>query len=68
MNKLDWIKTDITFCYNVCDNMKCYRNVKHLDGYEGYFSMSMLKDTDLCPSYDEDGCECERQETKSEAN
>ena len=33
--------------------MKCYRNVKHLDGREGYFSMALLKDTECCPSYDE---------------
>jgi len=51
---MNWIEKDITWCYNVCDNMKCYRNVKHLDGTEGFFSMAMLKGTDLCPSLEED--------------
>ena len=51
---MDWIRKDITWCYNVCDNMKCYRNVKHLEGKDGCFSMAMLKDSDLCPSYDEE--------------
>ncbi len=56
---------DITWCYNPCDDMKCYRNVKHLEGREGMFSMAMLKDTEYCPSYEEDDkCFQEGQTTR----
>lgn len=51
---MDWIKRDITWCYDICDNMECYRNVKHLEGQDGYFSMARLKGSDLCPSYEEE--------------
>ena len=58
---MNWIMSDITWCYNECDNMKCYRNVKHLNGHEGRFSMGMLKDTCYCPSYEEDE-ECSKED------
>ena len=43
------INDDITWCYNECDNMECFRNIKHREGREGWFSLAMLEGTDVCP-------------------
>ena len=46
---MGFINDDITWCYDPCDNMDCFRNVKHLEGKEGRFRMARLEGTGLCP-------------------
>lgn len=49
---------DITFCFNKCDNVKCFRNSVNIIHKEIPHSFSELKDTELCPSYEEENhCE-----------
>lgn len=45
---------DITFCSEDCKDKKCYRNFENRIHRTGYFSMSDLKGTELCPSYIEE--------------
>ena len=48
---IDWMHDDITWCGNECDNTECFRNQVNRRQKTGYFTMAMLKGTDLCPSY-----------------
>ena len=48
MTLIEWMRDDITWCGCECDNLECFRNLKNRKA-NGLFSMSLLRDTDLCP-------------------
>ena len=48
-NLNDWIHDDITWCGSECDNVDCFRHISNRRMKTGLFSMSLLKDTELCP-------------------
>ena len=50
MNNLyEWFFDDITWCGNECYYTECERNMANRLQKTGLFSMSMLKDTEMCP-------------------
>ena len=51
---LDWFHDDITWCGSECDNTECFRHLSNRRNKEGYFTMSYLKDTELCPLMNND--------------
>ena len=42
------VDTDITYCFDVCNNRDCFRHRSHI-GKNQVYSMAFLKDTDSCP-------------------
>ena len=45
---LDFIRYDITFCGDKCENANCERHISHVPPNQIY-SMSMFKGTEFCP-------------------
>ena len=46
-----WFHDDICWCGNECSNTECERNQANRLIKEGIFSMSMFRDTEMCPIY-----------------
>ena len=45
----EWIHDDITWCGNECSHTECERNLANKLSKTGVFSMSMFKNTEMCP-------------------
>lgn len=48
-NLYEWFHDDITWCGNECSYIECERNIVNRLSHEGLFSMTMFKDTEICP-------------------
>ena len=55
MNNLyEWMHDDITWCGNECFYAKCERNMANKLCKTGIYSVSMFKDTEMCPLHNEE--------------
>ena len=54
MSKLyEWFHDDITWCGNECSHTDCERNIINRLAKDGPFSMSLFKNTEMCPYREE---------------